>query len=192
MENHREIECIREVLQGRTGRFAILVAEYQSGAYNLSFRMLGNTEDARDCTQEAFIKAYESLGAFRQDSRFSTWLYRIVYNLCISHLRKAGRIASLTGVSAGLDVGMTDNEGLESLGRDDMKMLLEAAYKALAPEEVFLVDMYYREDCTIEELGEMTGLSKSNVKIKLHRSRLKMHKAIQSIFKEEIEIWQTR
>lgn len=192
MDHTREIECIRSVLSGQTARFAVLVAEYQSGAYNLCFRILGNTEDARDCTQEAFIKAFEALGRFRQDSRFSTWLYRIVYNICMSHLRKENRMVPLIGEMWDHPGDLIDNEGLGVLSRSDMKMLLDAAYKVLAPDEIFLIDMYYREDASVEELSEMTGLSRSNVKIRLHRSRLKMHKAIHSVLKEETEVWQIR
>jgi RNA polymerase sigma-70 factor (ECF subfamily) len=71
-------------------------------------------------------------------------------------------------------------------------MLLTEAYRSLSPDEIFLIDQYYREEASVDELTEMTGLSASNVKVRLFRARQKMHQAISSVLKEEIEIWQPR
>ncbi|HBB90781.1 MAG: hypothetical protein A2X22_07815 [Bacteroidetes bacterium GWF2_49_14] len=192
MDHNQEIECIRAVLKGNTNQFALLVTAYQSGAYNLSYKILGNSEDARDCTQDAFVQAYQALGKFRLDSRFSTWLYRIVYNTCISKTRKESRSVPFTPDSSYYPESMADNDGIGSLDHGDMRMLLDQAYKVLSPDEIFLIDQYYREDATVDELAEMTSLSASNVKVRLFRARQKMHQVITSVLKEEIEIWQTR
>jgi len=70
--------------------------------------------------------------------------------------------------------------------------LLQKAYVCLSSDEVFLVEQFYREECSIEEMAEMTGLSMSNVKVKLFRARQKMHAKIKSVLKEEIHVWQTK
>jgi len=192
MDHQRELECIREVLSGQTQRFAPLVEAYQTGAFNLCWKILGNRDDARDCTQEAFIKAYESLGSFRQDARFSTWFYRIVYNVCISRIRKEGREKKVD-IDLVRDPGTeVDNEGIGSLNREDMQMLLDKAYKVLDADELFLIDRFYHGDASVDELSQMTRLSVSNVKVKLYRARLKMKQEISVFLKEEAEIWQTR
>jgi RNA polymerase sigma-70 factor (ECF subfamily) len=192
MDQNRELECIREVLSGQTQKFALLVEAYQNGAYNLCFKLLGNRDDARDCTQEAFIRAYESLRQFRQDSKFSTWFYRIVYNGCISRIRKESREKKVD-----IDVVREprleiENEGIGSLNREDMKMLLDNAYKVLDSDELFLIDRFYHGDASVEELSQMTRLSVSNVKVKLYRARLKMKQEINVFLKEETGVWQTR
>jgi RNA polymerase sigma-70 factor (ECF subfamily) len=192
MDHQRELECIREVLSGRTQRFSALVEAYQSGAFNLCWKMLGSRDEARDCTQEAFIKAYESLSTFRQDARFSTWFYRIVYNTCISRIRKAGQEKKVDIDLAGGRGLEVDNDGIGSLNREDMRMLLENAYKVLDSDELFLIDRFYHGEASVEELAQMTRLSASNVKVKLYRARLKMKQAINVFLKEETEIWQTR
>ena len=84
-------EVIQRVLAGETAAFDVLVRQYQQDIYRLTYRMTRNGEDAKDLAQEAFVQAYRSLGTFRGQSRFSTWLYRIVMNLCLNHLKATAR-----------------------------------------------------------------------------------------------------
>jgi RNA polymerase sigma factor (sigma-70 family) len=180
------------VLRGEQGYFAFLVEKYQDKAYNLSYKLLRNREEARDSTQDAFIKAYEALPGFRLDSSFSTWFYRILYNCCISKIRKNRFNTGYETDDPVWNHAGSDNEAISQLDLTDMRELLKKAYLVLSPEEIFLAEQFYREDCSIEELAGMTGLSQSNVKVKLFRARQKMHAQIKSILKEEILVWQTR
>jgi RNA polymerase sigma-70 factor (ECF subfamily) len=82
---------VRKVLQGDVNAFEKLVTEYEKAVYAIALRMTGNAEDAQDMTQEAFIKAYNSLSSFRGESKFSVWLYRIVNNVCLDFLRSRSR-----------------------------------------------------------------------------------------------------
>jgi RNA polymerase sigma-70 factor (ECF subfamily) len=82
------------------------------------------------------------------------------------------------------------NTGPDSLNQEDTRRLLEAARRALTPDETFLIDQFYHEEASVEELSVMTGITRSNVKVRLYRARQKMLKAIQSVLKEEIELWQ--
>ena len=91
MTREQEAAIINAVLKGDTNAYEYLVKEYEKNVYNLALRMTGNSEDAYDMSQEAFIKAYNSLGSFRGDSKFSVWLYRIVSNVCLDFLRSRNR-----------------------------------------------------------------------------------------------------
>jgi RNA polymerase sigma factor (sigma-70 family) len=192
MHEINDTECIRMILRGEKGYFAYLVKKYEAKAYNLSFKILRNKEDARDSAQEAFIKAFEALPAFRLDSTFSTWFYRIIYNTCISKIRKDRYSTGFDDDDTVWNDLSNDNEAINQLDLEDMRRLLKAAYEVLNPDEIFLAEQFYREECSIEELAGMTGLSQSNVKVKLFRARQKMHTQINSILKEEIQIWQTK
>ncbi len=86
-----DMDTIRAVLSGDVNRYAELVDKYQGLALRLAFSLLGNYEDARDASQEAFVNAYRSLGRFRAGARFSTWLYRIVVNECKDARRHRAR-----------------------------------------------------------------------------------------------------
>ena len=87
----RDAETIQAVLDGDVDRYAELVEKYQGLAIRLAFSMVGNYEDAKDVSQEAFVNAYRSLGRFRRGAKFSTWLYRIVVNECKDAFKRRAR-----------------------------------------------------------------------------------------------------
>ena len=91
MNRISEKEIIERVLGGDANAFEELVLRYEKTVYSLAVRMVSDREDAADMTQEAFIKAYNSLSSFRGDSRFSVWLYRITTNVCLDFLRSKSR-----------------------------------------------------------------------------------------------------
>ena len=78
---------IEQILAGNNTAFSCIVDRHKNKAYNLAFRICGNHEEAEELAQDAFIKAYRSLNSFKMKSSFATWLYRIVYNTTISHVR---------------------------------------------------------------------------------------------------------
>jgi RNA polymerase sigma factor (sigma-70 family) len=192
MHTLNDTECIRMILRGEKGHFAFLVEKYQDKAYNLCYKILRNKEEARDSAQDAFIKAYEALPGFRIDSSFSTWFYRIIYNTCISKIRKDRFQTGFEADDPVWEKSGPENEAIRHLDQEDMQEMLKRAYEILNPDEIFLAEQFYREECSIEELAKMTGLSESNVKVKLFRARQKMHAQIKSVLKEEIHVWQTK
>lgn len=109
MTREQEYLIVQQVLEGDTNAFEELVLEYEKKVYNVALRILGNSEDAADMTQEAFIKAYNSLSGFRGDSKFSVWLTRIVSNLCLDFLRSRNRRPTIS-------LSMEDDDG------DDVQM----------------------------------------------------------------------
>lgn len=86
-----EVRIIQQVLSGDTNAFALLVEDQSKVVYNLALRMVGNEQDAYDISQDAFLKAYLNLAAFRGDSKFSSWLYRLTTNLCLDFIRRRSR-----------------------------------------------------------------------------------------------------
>jgi len=90
-----DVEIIQAVLDGDVDRYAELVDKYQEGALKVAFSMLGNEEDAKDASQEAFVSAYRSLSRFRGGAKFSTWIYRIVVNECKDVYKRRARQPSV-------------------------------------------------------------------------------------------------
>jgi RNA polymerase sigma-70 factor (ECF subfamily) len=88
---HSDAAIIQAILDGDADRYAELVDRYQDQAIRIAFGFLGNYEDARDVSQEAFVRAYRALGRFRGGAKFSTWLYRIIVNACKDHHRRRAR-----------------------------------------------------------------------------------------------------
>src|ERR1035437_1942902 len=87
MDYKGDIYNIKEILAGNSNAFSYIVDRHKNKAYNLAFRICGNHEEAEELTQDSFLKAFRSLKSFKMKSSFATWLYRIVYNTTISHIR---------------------------------------------------------------------------------------------------------
>ncbi|MBD3408977.1 MAG: sigma-70 family RNA polymerase sigma factor [Ignavibacteriales bacterium] len=168
MKQYDERLTLESVKAGNTSDFRLIVERYEKKAYGLCLRMLGNAEDAADCLQDSFVKAYERLGQFRGESKFSTWLYRIVYTTALnrSAARKRRRESE-----APPELG----EGARAEDRAErdpaLSAWIERALDALPPAQSALIELYYRDDLTIAEIAETTGLSETNAKVTLHRAR---------------------
>jgi RNA polymerase sigma-70 factor (ECF subfamily) len=177
---------IERVLQGDHSAFATLVERHKDMVFTLANRMLKNREDAEEVAQDAFLKAYRSLRKFRKESRFSTWLYRIVYNLCVSQLRKIKKpVNSLDEEGKNIDIEDTHNR-MQKIEEADRKKYIDYAIDNLNYEERSIITLYYQDDLSVEEISKITQLTQSNVKVKLHRSRIKLYRELNALLKHEI------
>ncbi len=168
---------IAEVLKGNTRAYSMLVEKYQSLAYTLALRMVKNPRDAEEIAQDAFVKAYTSLSSFRGKSKFSTWLYRIIYNTAVSMLRKKQVELAKIDEKPEHAFNLVHNDCEYDQNEYTLKAL-EKALETLDADERFLVTLYYYENAAIDEIAQITGLSQSNVKVKLFRSRKKLHEKL--------------
>ena len=171
---------IGEVLLGNTSAYAGLVEKYQSLAYTLALRMLKNPMDAEEVAQDAFVKAYVSLKSFKGTSKFSTWLYRIIYNTSVSMLRKKKIEMVKIEDRPEIERNIMQYE-ITSDETDFTLKALEKSLESLESDEKFIVSLYYYENTSVDEISEITGLSKSNVKVKLFRARKKLHEKLMSL-----------
>ncbi len=181
---------IQKVLKGNPGDFSYIINKYNKIAFTLAIRILKNREDAEEAAQDAFIKCYYALPYFNNNSAFSTWLYRIVYNCSISMLRK--RNNSLETITEdfddngnGIDFSV-DNLSLNKLKDEEQKQYINLAIEKLYSEESLVLTLYYQLDNSIEEIAKIMEISKSNVKIKLFRTRKKFKIILDNILKNEV------
>jgi RNA polymerase sigma-70 factor (ECF subfamily) len=161
-----ELRIIKKVLGGDKGAFEGLVLANQKNVYNLALKMTKNEDDAMDISQEAFFKAYLQLESYRAESRFSVWLYRLTYNLCIDFLRKKPRTAavSLTYQDDGDDAADIEIPDARELPEDTV--LRRETRKAIT-ESIDELDPAHRE---IVIMREITGMSYSDMAITLNVS----------------------
>ncbi|WP_423128151.1 RNA polymerase sigma factor [Gaoshiqia sp. Z1-71] len=178
---------IEQVLQGDAAAFSYLVEKYQDLVYGLALKMLRNAEDAEELAQDSFVKAYRSLNSYRQKSKFSTWLYSITYNGCITLLRKRKvEVRSLDEQYLSEKDEIKIHEQLSEINKAELEKCLNEALSMLPEQDQVLITLYYYEEQKVEEISQITGLSESNVKVKIHRARKKMYELLSSSFKEEI------
>lgn len=180
MTRSEEMSLIRRINGGETELFEFLVREHQKTVYNLALRMLRHPEDAQDCAQEAFIKAYRSLPFFRGEASFASWLYRLTTNVCLDFLRKRRRREE---VSLTMD---DEEEPMEypiaderfspeaALEKKELRQAVQKGLETLPPEfrEVLLL----REvgGLSYEEIGAELALEPGTVKSRIFRARKKL------------------
>ena len=187
MEKKTDEYYIREILKGDSGSFSLLVEKYNHLAFSLSLKLLNQREDAEEAAQDSFIKAYNSLSSFQNGSTFKTWFFRIVYNTSISRLRtRKNREVSIDEVKiSDAEIQATEN-AIEQLNTNDRQKYLEIGLARLDPEEQALLKMYYYDDFPMDEISVITGLTVSNVKVKIHRSRKRLLQELRFVLKDEL------
>lgn len=150
--------------------------------FSLALRIMKNREDAEEVAQDVFVKAYQALDGFKGDAKFSSWLYRITYNRSLDMLARKKRQPTFKNMENMAQVNSSQIENmLDTMEYQQQQKLLKNAINQLEAEEIFIVTVYYYKEHTIAEIAEMTGLTESNVKIKLYRSRKKLFTLLQAM-----------
>jgi RNA polymerase sigma factor (sigma-70 family) len=187
MDQKSDLYYIEQILEGKGNVFSHLVDRHKNKAYNLAFRICGNHEEAEELTQDSFLKAFKSLKSFKMKSSFATWLYRIVYNTTISHVRVKKRgILSLEDFPADATDFIGTSTSEEEAEKEYRTSLVNFALQKINEEERGLISLYYYEEMSTDEISEVTGINKSNIKVKLFRARQKMQEIIEKAEKKKL------
>jgi len=176
-----EREIIQRVIGGDKNAFEGLVLENQKNVYNLALKMTRNEDDALDISQEAFIRAYRQLRNFRGDSKFSVWLYRLTYNLCIDFLRRKQKTdaVSLGFEDESGDVATLEIPDLRDLPEDtairsEMRKNITESINDLPLRHREAIVMREIAGMSYEEMAKTLKINIGTVKSRLARSRLKL------------------
>ena len=182
-------EIISKVLSGDYQAYGALVNRYQNYVFTLTLRIVKNREDAEEVAQDVFIKAYKYLADFRGASRFTTWLYTIVNNTCISFLRKKK-----------LDIHSLDNEKVfEAADNQDSGMranqveqksklaMVSRSISLLNPDDAEIITLFYKSEQTLEEIAQILGIETNTAKVRLHRARTRLKEKMETHFAQEVK-----
>lgn len=165
-----EALCER-VAAGDERAFDLLVGRYQARAYRTAWLILRNADDARDVSQDAFVRVYESAARFRGEARFSTWFHRILVNLCLDHRRKwrfwRARAEPDEAVEA---LPAEPADPVERLGGEQDARALWAAVGRLSPRQRAAVVLMAQAGLETREIAAVLGMSEATVRVHLHRA----------------------
>jgi RNA polymerase sigma-70 factor (ECF subfamily) len=187
MTLNQDTEIIKLVLGGNTDAFGSLVVKYQNKTYGFCYKLLKDEDKATEAAHLSFVKAYENLGRLRMDSSFSTWFYRIAYNICLDQLRYDKKMVRTSETDPDEEWAPHEiNAGMDYLSNEERKKYLDIALQKLSPVEKVLIFNYYEEEMSINELSEITEFSPANVKIRLFRARKKLYKNLETLLKDEV------
>jgi RNA polymerase sigma-70 factor, ECF subfamily len=186
--NELERSLLRRLRERDERAFRELVTLHRDRVYNICYRMMGSKSDAEDVAQEVFIAVFKTIDSFREESKFSTWLYRVSVNHCKNRIKYLARrhdrdrdeldenSAGANGVAIGAPARISADRALEGI---QMEELLREAINSLDEEHRTVVVLRDVEDLSIEEICEITDLPDGTVKSRLHRARLALRKKLQ-------------
>ena len=183
-----EEQLIRRAQQGDNGAFEELLLLHQKKVYNLCLRMSANPDDALDLSQEAFLRAWRSLGQYQFEASFSTWLFRLTSNICIDFLRRKKRrqetslTESYDDSDEGAELSVPDAQpGPEQQAiTNETKIELARAMEQLSPEHREILQLRVIEDLQYEQIADILGVRVGTVKSRLARARLSFRKILKA------------
>lgn len=176
--------CVLRAADGNDAAFETLVRKYEKLVSTCAYSIVGNTEDALDVSQEVFLKVYKSLGSFKGDSEFSTWLYRIAKNTALDFVRKRKQN------TLSLDSSGEENEGFDlpddsessnpekSALRNEKRELLRKAIDKLSDEHREIIILRDINEYSYEQIETMLGIESGTVKSRLYRARESLRKIL--------------
>lgn len=189
LAGNNDNELISKVLRGDQLAYAGLVERYQAYVFTLALRMVKNREEAEELSQDVFIKAYKYLADFRGESRFSTWLYTIVHNTCLSFLRK--KKPDTRSLDEEHNFNLADNR--ETSFRADLveqksrQAMVNQAISQLGADDAGIITLFYKSEQSLEEIARILGIEINTAKVRLHRARQRLKEVMETRFTEEVK-----
>jgi RNA polymerase sigma factor (sigma-70 family) len=184
-----DIELIEQTLAGNQAAYADLIKRHQRFVFTLAMRFSKNREDAEEIAQDCFIKAYRSLSNFQRQSKFSTWLYSIVYTTAMTFLRKKrvdtdsiddeSTYIQLENHSSGFDSNSVENKS--------RSYYLNQAITQLLPDDAAIITLFYMGEQSLDEIGNTLGIEPNTVKVKLFRARQRLKEKLERNLKHEVK-----
>ena len=165
---------VHKTVEGDAEAFNELVNRHHSKIYGLAYRMLGNREDAADATQETFLEAYKSIKAFRFQSQFGTWLYRIGINTCQQYIRKLQshdhKLTAYTREAEISGIASDEDSPERSTLKDEQNEIVQGAINWLPPKQREVVTLYYMQHLKYREIAEVLNCSEGTVASRLNQA----------------------
>ncbi len=186
---HTDIELIQRTLIGDQQAYVLLVKNYQRYVFTLALRFTKSREDAEEVAQDSFIKVYKALSSFKQESKFSTWLYTVVYTTAMTSLRKRNTITvalddednfiQIENSTSAIDVNNAENRS--------RSFYLNEAISQLSTDDTTVLTLFYHAEQSLEEIALIMGIETNGVKIKLFRARKRLKEQLERNLKHEVK-----
>lgn len=176
-----EYALIDRILAGERNLYATLVDKYKSYAFTIAMKILENRPESEEAAQDAFIKAFHYLKNFNKQAKFSTWLYRIVFNTAISYKRKA-KPAFQSIENSIIEYSERADHKTEE---DDKHIFITKAMNKLNEADRLAIQLFYIKEFNMDEVAEMMGQNINTIKVRIHRARLRLAEELKGILKQE-------
>jgi RNA polymerase sigma-70 factor, ECF subfamily len=181
-----DAECVRRVQRGETDAFETLVRRHEKTIFNLVYRMLGDTEEAAEVSQEVFLSAFRATGQFRGDANFSTWLYRIAINHASTRRKTLNsRQRKVVPIESADSLHDPEPGPPEILERQEIREKVQFALNQLEPDDAAVILLRDLQDVSYSEVAHVLQIPVGTVKSRLHRARQALKSRLKSYFSAE-------
>ena len=171
-------EEVKRLKSGSETALEECMLKYQDYVYGLLSGML-TREEAEEAAQDTFIKVFKSIKTFNGESKFSTWIYRIAYRTGLDYLKKRKTVQSIDEAMIPEKTLGIDAKGQKNLERQDVNDQIDDALSAIPDDQATVLRLFYLSELNLKEVSEITGLTESNVKVRLFRARKQLKKQLE-------------
>jgi len=171
MKDLSDLEIIESIRKGNHSDYSLLIDKYKNRAFSMLVRMLKNEMDSEEVLQDSFLKAFNGFKNFKNEAKFSTWFYRIVYNTALTRL--SGKLRKIENDTSSIDdkLELRSNYDYHNSEKEDLNKFINEVIKELPPKYASVINLFYLEGMSCEEISEVMNITVASVKVILHRSR---------------------
>lgn len=176
----------KEHIRGTTNKdYSIIIDKYKDLAFTIALKITKNEQDSEEIVQDSFVKVFQNLSKFKNDSQFSTWFYRIVYNTSLSAIRK--RKVSTSEFNLDKDCMLDNHNNVDQiLNHQDRRFIIQTAMNKLNELDFAILSLYYYEYKSLKEISFITGKKRNYLKVLLQRARIKLFNQLNDSVKSEL------
>jgi RNA polymerase sigma-70 factor (ECF subfamily) len=187
-DRNNEDLFLEKAIRGDKEGLEYLVSTYQNLAYTIAIRIVLNKEDAEEVVQDSFMKAFASLSNFRKSSRFSTWLYRIVYNTALTRIgNKPVPTVDLNDHFENEQYISVESQQWNLVRHSERKKYVDLVLCRLPQEDRLIITLHYIGELTISEICEILNMKKSAIKMRLLRGRKQLEIELKLLLKNQVK-----
>lgn len=183
-------QLVDRIRHGDDGAFETLVRRKTSKVYGLCYRVIGNSEDAKDISQLVFIKLWENIDKYDAQYAFDTWLYRMVTNVAIDFMRNKQSRDNAVNSNLRLVKTAVDPEQTVTVQRKEVEAVFSAVSDVLSPKQKAIFVMSEMEDLRSSEIAKILGCQESTVRNHLFNARKVMQQQLKRRFPEYARLWE--
>lgn len=188
--NISDHEATTEIMNGNSNAFSIIVERYKDKGMTLAYRMLNNREDAEEALQDAFLRAYKALPKFEWKSSFSTWFYRILYNVCLSKLSRRKQDSHKNIQELNENEVIQENTFFNpeaTFESDAFKQMIQNEMEKLDIQYSTILTLFYIQELSYNEIIDVTGLPLGTIKNRLFRARSILKESLLKHYQDSVE-----
>ena len=191
--NDTDWEIVDSVRAGNTRSYAMLVDRHKDRAMTLAVRLIRSREEAEEIVQDAFLRAYRNLDQFRGEAKFSTWFYRILYNLCMTRVaRRRGNLVTLEVDDGKMgDSAVAGEEMISALDRieqEELNTIIASEIENLPEKFKTLLTFFYVQEMSYKEICSVLGIPLGTLKTNLFRGRNMLRMRVLTKLKDEVKV----